>query len=108
MTKFVVTFEFGSDINSQQAQEWMETIRTSLPEGTAASVKAMPMSISVADLTDAHRGEKIKLYVDKKTGTVEGKLDAVFPSGRQGEARTVVISGTAYTVNYGVAQLSEW
>lgn len=109
MTKYIATFEFGSNINSEQAQEWLDAIRDNLPDGTKATLKAEPLLLDVEELTDAHAGEKIKVYVPG-FGEVSGKLQAVFNSGAKTNesARTLVIDGRAWTVNYGVAQLSEW
>lgn len=108
MTKFIANFEFGANLTPEQAQEWIATVREQLPEGAAATVKTVPLTLEVENLTEQHVGEHVKVYVDKRTGEVEGKLDALYVAGRQGIARTLVIDGTAYTMTYGVVQLSNW
>lgn len=108
MTKFIAKFEFGANLTPEEAQGWIDAVKEQLPEGAEAEVKMVPMIIEVENLSDEFIGQKVKVYVDRKTGTVEGTLDAVFPAGRQGIAHTLVIEGVAYTVTYGLVTLSEW
>lgn len=107
MTKFVAQFEFGSNLTAEEAQEWIATVQQNLPEESVASVKRVPLTLNVEDLTTEHSGETVTIYIPGE-GTVEGILDAVYPAGRHKVARTLVIDGVAYTTTYGVAQLSEW
>jgi hypothetical protein len=73
-----------------------------------ADIRIVPLVLEVENLTQEHLGQKVTVYVDKKTGTVEGYLEALFPAGRAGLSHTLVIDGTAYTVTYGLVTLSEW
>lgn len=108
LTKFIAKFEFGANMTAEQAQEWIETVKHQLPEGAEADVKMVPLVLEVENLTPEFIGQHVSVYVDKRIGTVAGKLDAVYPSGRQGVAHTLIVEGTAYTVTYGLVTLSEW
>lgn len=108
MTKFIANFEFGANLTPEEAQEWIATVREQLPDGASGTVKTVPLMLEVENLTEQHIGEHVKVYVDKHTGEVEGTLDALYVAGRQGIARTLVINGTAYTLTYGIVQLSKW
>lgn len=109
MPQFVGTVTFGSNIGSIEAQEWLDAIAAQLPDGVKVTLKQEPLILDVTDLTDAHKGEKIKIYVPGY-GEVSGKLGAVYKTGSKtnDETRTLVIDGRAWTVNYGVVTLSEW
>jgi hypothetical protein len=108
LSKFVAQFEFGANLTPEQAQEWIATVQSNLPDGAIATVKQVPMTLNIEDLTNEHAGERIRVHLSNIEGTVEGKLDAVYPAGRHKLARTMVIDGVAYTTSFGVAQLSEW
>lgn len=81
-----------------------------LPAGTTIALKQEPLIIDVTELTEQHAGEKIKVYVNKNVGEIEGTLEHVYVAGRSDDSssRTLVIDGRAFTVSYGSAQLSEW
>jgi hypothetical protein len=108
LSKFIARFQFGANLTTEEAAEWVENFRSLLPEGAVADIRMVPLVVEVENITQEHIGQKVSIFVDKKTGTVEGYLEAVFPSGRQGIAHTLVIDGTAYTVTYGLVTLSEW
>jgi len=108
LTKFIAKFEFGANLTPEQAAEWVENFRSLLPEGAEADIRMVPMVVEVENITTEYIGQKVSVYVDRKTGTVEGYLEAVFPAGRAGLSHTLVIDGTAYTVTYGLVTLSEW
>lgn len=108
MTKYQANFSFGSDVGVAEAHEWFDMLKAQLPEGTEGTLSSEPLVLEVEDLTDAYIGHKVKVYVDKKTGEVEGTLDAVFPAGRQQIARALVIDGVVHTVLYGTVQVVDW
>lgn len=108
MTKFIANFEFGSNMTPAQAEEWISSIHNNLPEGTVATVRTVPLVLNLEDVTPQHVGQQVSVFVNRSTGTVTGRLDAVYPAGRQSLARTLVIDGRAYTLIYGVVQISEW
>jgi hypothetical protein len=109
MPQFTGTVKFGSNIGSIEAQEWLDAIADQLPEGVQITLKQEPLVLDVADLTDAHKGEQVKVWVPGY-GEVTGRLDAVFSTGRKTDesTRTLIIDGRAWTLTFGVVTLSEW
>lgn len=108
VTKYEANFKFGSDIGIDEAAEWFNILKSSLPEGTESSLSSEPLVIEVENVTDAYIGHKIRAYIDKDTGTVEGTLDKVYPAGRHRLARALVIDGVVYTVLFGSVQVVDW
>lgn len=108
MTPYRVEFTFASEVGHDEANAWLETILENLPEGTVGTLTRESMVLEVEDVTEEHIGEQVRVYVDKKTGTVQGTLTGVFPAGRHRLARTLVVDGVAHTVLFGTVEFLEW
>lgn len=129
MTKYIATFEFGSNLTGEDAQGWVAAIQQELPEGAIANLRTVPLVLDLEDLTEAHAGNKITvrgIFSHIKNGDTKaakaqanslvqnahltGILEHVFETGHtSGHGRTLIIDGKAYSIPaYSLVELGEW
>lgn len=106
MTKYTATFEFGSDAERSEINEWFELLKTGFPNDVKATLKQEPMVLVVEEVTDQHAGNLVS-FTSNKYGTVIGVLEHVYTVA-SGAGRVLVVGGNAYHLTYEVVTLSEW
>lgn len=106
MSKYTATFEFGTDADLAEVEEWIEKLRVAFPEEVAIKLRMEPLILDPAELKDSHAGNVIK-FTSTRYGTVQGTLENVYPTS-DGAGRVVIVDGRAYNLTYEVVTLSEW
>ena len=95
MDSFKLELEFQeTGVSDEEAHKWLRGLLEALPVGATGKIVREPKVLDVQDVTAEHEGYQVT--IQRATGDLTGKLDAVYPTTSYG--RIFVLNGRAHEV----------
>jgi hypothetical protein len=102
---YTLTIDFDEAQGREDVFGWFKTIADELPDNATATITRATEVVFAEALKEEHIGATVK-FTNTDGGEVTGTLEHVFPAGRHGVSRTLVVNGTAYTTTFGLVTVT--